>query len=95
MMKRQKNSEYAHSKGSEMRLDAEHEAYQIGYPVRHHPPPRFSNDATLQHYFEQGWKGITPCDIRLHLGIAKTDAGTDLISKIRRFKSCHFQPSQH
>ncbi|MCE7641073.1 hypothetical protein K6U40_14595 [Vibrio fluvialis] len=86
MMKRQKNSEYAHSKGREMRLDAEHEAYQIGMPAPR-TPPLFSNDATLQHYFEQGWKGVSQCDIRLHLGIAPS-AVEQMISKTRRAQQC-------
>ncbi|MBY8210101.1 hypothetical protein KW541_10450 [Vibrio fluvialis] len=83
---RQKNSEYAHSKGREMRLDAEHEAYQIGMPAPR-TPPLFSHDATLQHYFEQGWKGVSQCDIRLHLGIAPS-AVEQMISKTRRAQQC-------
>ncbi|EJI1278781.1 hypothetical protein Q8E21_001944 [Vibrio vulnificus] len=92
-MKRQKNSEFAYAKGREMRLLAELQRHQLTGAAAMAPLDRnvlFSHDATLQSYFNKGWQSVTPCDVRLHLGIAKTDAGTDLISKIRRFKQCHF-----
>ncbi|EJV0369640.1 hypothetical protein N5280_002487 [Vibrio vulnificus] len=88
-MKRQKNAEFAQQKGREKRLELEAQAWKKGMPAPR-KPPLFSHDATLQSYFNKGWHSVTPCDVRLHLGIAKTDAGTDLISKIRRFKQCHF-----
>lgn len=86
-MKRQKNADFAQQKGREKRLELEAQAWKKGMPAPS-KPLLFSHDATLQSYFNKGWHSVTPCDVRLHLGIAKTEAGTDLISKIRRFREC-------
>ncbi len=89
-MKRPKNSEFAYAKGREMRLAAEKESHEFAglssmVPIK---PPLFSHDATLQIRFENVWNSVTACEVRVHLGIAKTDVGTDLIGKIRRFREC-------
>ncbi|EOW9250927.1 TPA: hypothetical protein AB5D21_003776 [Vibrio cholerae] len=86
-MKRQKNADFAQQKGREKRLELEAQAWKKGMPAPS-KPLLFSHDATLQSYFNKGWHSVTPCDVRLHLGIAKTDVGTDLIGKIRRFREC-------
>lgn len=93
MSLRLKNWEYAKQRGRAMRLDAELVAHQSGTSVPK-TPPTFSHDPTLQYYFNEAWQRVTASAIRRHLGISETEAGTDLISKIRRFKSCHLQPSQ-
>ncbi|EKO3713593.1 hypothetical protein P0F05_001235 [Vibrio metschnikovii] len=97
-MKRLKNSEYVYAKGREMRLAAEKESYETSglSSVVPFQAPFFSHDATLQSFFNKGWNSVTACEVRLHLGIDKPESGADLLSKIRRFKQCHFQsqPSQ-
>lgn len=86
-MKRLKNSEFAYYQGREKRLVLEAEAWRRGKPAPS-KPPLFSHDATLQIRFEKGWNSVTACEVRVHLGIAKTDVGTDLIGKIRKFREC-------
>ncbi|MGD8172155.1 hypothetical protein ACQEXU_10875 [Vibrio sp. TRT 21S02] len=86
------NWEYAQKRGREKRLEAELNAYKTGSPVPS-APPLFSHDATLQKYFNMAWQRVTQNEIERHLGLAKTPQGTDLISKIRSLKQCHFSQS--
>ncbi|ELB7341437.1 hypothetical protein RV032_002117 [Vibrio cholerae] len=78
---------FAEQKGREMRLDAEANAFKDSAPVAV-IPPFFSHDATLQSYFNKGWKSVSLCEIRLHLGLTHIDEEQDLLSKIRRFREC-------
>ncbi len=88
-MKRQKNKEFAVKMGRIKRLEAEMNAHKNGVPVPS-CPPLFSHDTTLQNRFNYAWNGVSQNEINRHLGIAKTPEGTDLISKIRSLKECHF-----
>ncbi|NOE32004.1 hypothetical protein [Vibrio cholerae] len=89
-MKRQKNSEFAYAKGSEMRLAAEKESYETTGLSSMVPfqAPFFSHDATLQSAFNKGWNSVTVTDVRMCRGIDKPQSGADLLSKIRRFREC-------
>lgn len=87
---RLKNWELAKQRGRKMRLDAELAAHQSGEPVST-TPPLFSHDPTIQYYFNEAWRRVTPCEIHRHLGIAKTSQGNDLLQKIRNFRLCHLQ----
>ncbi len=84
-----KNWDYSKQRGREKRLEAELNAQQNGVPVPA-TQPLFSHDATMQKYFETAWLRVSQNEINRHLGIAKTPEGTDLISKIRSLKACHF-----
>lgn len=87
------NARFSYKKGKQARLAAELAAHQQ-QSCAPSVPPFFSHDATLQSQFAKGWLSITACDIRLHLGIDKPEYGADLVTKIRRFKECHLQPSR-
>ncbi|WNJ96555.1 hypothetical protein RND59_05520 [Vibrio ruber] len=88
-----RNWEWSKQRGREKRLEAERLAFTNGIPAPS-TPPFHSYDATMQSYFNHGWHSVTQCDIRLHLGIAKTPEGTDLIQKIRSLRQC-LHHSQH
>ncbi|MEZ8102130.1 hypothetical protein [Vibrio bivalvicida] len=88
-----RNWDYSKEQGRKQRLAAELTACNGGAPV---PliPPLFSHDATMQSYFNTAWHRVSQCEINRYLGLAKTPQGTDLISKIRSLKECHFSQSQ-
>lgn len=72
-----------------MRLDAELSA-SINRSTSILTPPLFSHDATLQLCFVNAWHRVSQCEINRHLGLAVTPQGTDLISKVRSLRACHF-----
>jgi hypothetical protein len=84
-----KNWDWSFEQGKRQRLAAEQMAYQHGVYVPN-TLPLHSHDSTMQSYFRKGWFSVSVVDIRIHLGLAKTPQGTDLIQKIRELRSCHF-----
>ncbi|EJG1781732.1 hypothetical protein BWH93_RS18705 [Vibrio parahaemolyticus] len=85
-----RNWDWSYQRGREKRLEAEEQAQHndAAVPSR---PPLHSHDATLQSYFNRGWKSITTADIHIHLGLVKSPSSTSPLDKLREIRSCHFQ----
>ncbi|MCA2466008.1 MULTISPECIES: hypothetical protein [Vibrio] len=85
-----RNWDWSYQRGREKRLEAEEQAQHNNAAVPSRPPLH-SHDATLQSYFNRGWKSITPADIHIHLGLVKAPTSSSPLEKLREIRSCHFQ----
>ncbi len=84
-----RNWDWSYQRGREKRLEAEEQAqHNVAVPSS---PPLHSHDATLQSYFNRGWKSITSADIHIHLGLVKAPSSASPLEKLREIRSCHFQ----
>lgn len=88
-----RNWDWSYQRGRDKRLEQERLAYQAGIsPSR--KPPLHSHDATLQSYFERGWRSVSQADIHIHLGVVRKPTSTQPLDKLREVKACHFHSSQ-
>lgn len=87
-----KNWQWSYQRGIEKRLAAEYEAQHNNHVVPT-TPPLHSHEATMQSYFERGWRSVSMNQIYTHLNRIKAVRSCSL-EHIRRLKQCHFQPLQ-
>lgn len=88
-----RNWNWSYQRGREKRLEAEEQAQHNNASVP--PSPSLhSHDATLQSYFERGWRSVTQADIHIHLGVVRKPTSTQPLDKLREVKACHFHSSQ-
>ncbi|CCN69766.1 hypothetical protein [Vibrio nigripulchritudo] len=85
-----RNWAWSRQRGVESRLKAEECAAFHGEPLPSRPPLH-SHDATMQSYFEKGWRSVPQHTIDVHLCKIKavpTDASP--LAKLRSIRKCHF-----
>lgn len=61
-----KNWDWSYQKGKQKRLEAERNARCNGQ-VMPRKPPLHSHDATMQSYFNRGWRSVTPLAIQRYI----------------------------
>ncbi len=81
------NYKYAYQKGKEWRLKAELNAKELSQPVPS-TPPLFSHDATMQSYFNHGWKSVTAVEITRHLYQHNPNPNNPVEIRLRSFRLC-------